>query len=421
MQRRDFLRLAGAAAAIGGFAPSVFASGNAHVVIVGGGFAGATCAKYIRHWSPGTRVTLVEANANFVSCPMSNRVIGGMLGMRDLTRNHEALRARHGIQVIIDSVTGIDTDAREVALASGEVLEYDRLVVAPGIDFAYDTMPGFESASARQIMPHAWKAGPQTLDLRQRLSTLPEGGVFAMHIPRLPFRCPPGPYERACLVANAMKRANPRGKVLVFDSNPDIPAKRDLFHAAFANEYKGIIEYVPNAEFESANAGQGQVTFTVHGEVKADVWNVVPPQRAGDVARAAGLANLDNRWCEVDFLSYESKVAPNVHIIGDAIASAPGTPKSAHMANQQAKVCAAAIAQLLAGREPLPEPIFANTCYSFVNDKEAIHVAGVYKFDPDQRTMVSVPGAGGLSEAATSEEGFMAVAWIFNILNDTLS
>jgi len=421
MHRRDILRLAGAVAALGAFGPAASAASGGRVVVVGGGFAGATCAKYIRTWSPGTEVTLVEASRDFISCPMSNRVIAGMLGMRDLTRNYRALESRHGIRLVHDTVTAIDTDAREVRLASGASLAYDRLVIAPGVDFAYETMPGLESAGAQRLMPHAWKAGPQTLDLRQRLTTLREGGVFAMHIPKVPFRCPPGPYERACLVASAMKRFNPRGKVLVFDSNPDILAKRDLFFHSFVSEYKGIIEYIPNAGFESANAAQGRVTFDVHGEVDADIWNVIPPQRAGNVARTGGLANVDNRWCEVDFLTYESRVVPNVHIIGDSIASAPGTPKSGHMANQQAKVCAAAIAALLAGRAPSDEPIIANTCYSFVNDKEAMHVAGVYKFDAEKRTMVSVPGSGGLSPSSSSEEGFMAVAWIFNILNDTLS
>ena len=420
MKRRDFLGMALSGAALSSLAPLALAqSGAPRVVVAGGGFAGATCAKYLRRWSPTTQVTLVEANAEFVSCPMSNRVIGGTLGIRDLTRGYDTLAA-HGVEVLRGRVAAIDPEARQVRLADGAVLPYDRLVVAPGIDFAYETMPGFESAAARETMPHAWRAGAQTRDLRHRVMTLPEGGVFAMHIPRAPFRCPPGPYERACLVANAIKRGRSGGKVLVFDANPDILAKKDLFQRAFRDEYADIIEYIPNAGFDEADTGAGVVGFDLHGRVPADVWNVIPPQRAGALARDAGLANIDQRWCEVDFLSYESRVVPGIHVIGDAVASAPGLPKSAHMANQQAKVCAGAIASMFADRAPGEDPIIANTCYSFVNEKDAVHIAGVYRYDAARSTMVPVDGAGGLSAAPSSEEGFLAVAWVFNILNDTL-
>ncbi len=422
MKRRDFMGLAVAGVALGGIAPAVFAAGSsARVVVVGGGFAGAACAKYIRRWSPTTEVLLVEPNPHFISCPMSNRVIGGMMSIRDLTRSRASLSGSHGVQLVRASVMAIDADTREIRLDNGATLGYDRLVLAPGIDFMYDTLPGLESQAARAAMPHGWRAGDQTRDLRQQVMLLPEGGVFAMHIPQAPYRCPPGTYERACLVANNIKRGNKRAKVLVFDSNPDIIAKRDLFMASFRDEYQDIIEYVPNARFESANAARGLVDFDIQAGVVADVWNIVPPQQAAALLRNAGLADVADRWCSVDFLTYESRVAPNIHIIGDSIASAPGTPKSGHMANQQAKVCAGAIAALLAGRAPNDEPIIANTCYSFVNEKEAIHIAAVYRYDPQNATMVAVPGSTGLSAAPSAEEGFMAVAWAFNILNDTLS
>lgn len=422
MKRRTFLSLAAAGVALGGVAPAVLAAGKpARVVVVGGGFAGSACAKYIRRWSPTTEVILVDPSAYFVSCPMSNRVIGGMMSIRDLTRSRNALASGHGVQLVRASVDAIDADARRIRLDDGSTIDYDRLVLAPGIDFMYESMPGLESSAARSAMPHAWRAGDQTRDLRQRVMSLPEGGVFAMHIPPAPYRCPPGTYERACLVANTIKRANKRAKVLIFDANPDIVAKRDLFMAAFRDEYRDIIEYVPNARFESANAAQGSVDFDIQAGIEADVWNIVPPQQASALLRNAGLANVADRWCGVDFLTYESRVASNIHIIGDSIASAPGMPKSGHMANQQAKVCAGAIAALLAGRAPNDEPIIANTCYSFVNEKEAIHIAAVYGYDAQNATMVVVPGSGGLSEAPSSEEGFMAVAWAFNILNDTLS
>ncbi|PTD97943.1 NAD(P)/FAD-dependent oxidoreductase [Pseudothauera lacus] len=421
MQRRQFLRHSAALAALAAVPAAARAQvgRGARVVVVGGGFAGAACARYLRLWAPGASVTLVEAAREFVSCPMSNRVIGGTMSIRDLTRRYDGLASRHGVRVINDTVTAIDPATRQITLAGGSALPYDRLVIAPGIAFDYAALPGLNSAAAQERVPHAWKAGPQTHELRRRIGAMPQGGVFAMHIPKAPLRCPPGPYERACLVASALRRSNPTAKVLVFDANPGILAKRELFADAFANRYKGMIEYVPNAGFEAIDAASGELSFDVHGKVRADVWNVIPPQRAGELALQAGLGGGQG-WCEVDFLSYESRLVPAVHVIGDAIASAPGTPKSAHMANQQAKVCAAAIAAHFAGRAVNPEPIIANTCYSFVSDKEAIHIAGVYRYDDGQRTIVAVPGAGGLSARASGEEAFMAVAWSFNILNDTL-
>ena len=421
MQRRQFLRHSAALAALAAVPAAARAQvgRGARGVVGGGGFAGAACARYLRLWAPGASVTLVEAAREFVSCPMSNRVIGGTMSIRDLTRRYDSLASRHGVRVINDTVTAIDPATRQITLAGGSALPYDRLVIAPGIAFDYAALPGLNSAAAQERVPHAWKAGPQTHELRRRIGAMPQGGVFAMHIPKAPLRCPPGPYERACLVASALRRSNPTAKVLVFDANPGILAKRELFADAFANRYKGMIEYVPNAGFEAIDAASGELSFDVHGKVRADVWNVIPPQRAGELALQAGLGGGQG-WCEVDFLSYESRLVPAVHVIGDAIASAPGTPKSAHMANQQAKVCAAAIAAHFAGRAVNPEPIIANTCYSFVSDKEAIHIAGVYRYDDGQRTMVAVPGAGGLSARASGEEAFMAVAWSFNILNDTL-
>lgn len=421
MQRRQFLRHSAALAALAAVPAAARAQvgRGARVVVVGGGFAGAACARYLRLWAPGASVTLVEAAREFVSCPMSNRVIGGTMSIRDLTRRYDSLASRHGVRVINDTVTAIDPATRQITLAGGSALPYDRLVIAPGIAFDYAALPGLNSAAAQERVLHAWKAGSQTHELRRRIGAMPQGGVFAMHIPKAPLRCPPGPYERACLVASALRRSNPTAKVLVFDANPGILAKRELFADAFANRYKGMIEYVPNAGFEAIDAASGELSFDVHGKVRADVWNVIPSQRAGELALQAGLGGGQG-WCEVDFLSYESRLVPAVHVIGDAIASAPGTPKSAHMANQQAKVCAAAIAAHFAGRAVNPEPIIANTCYSFVSDKEAIHIAGVYRYDDGQRTMVAVPGAGGLSARASGEEAFMAVAWSFNILNDTL-
>ncbi len=282
-------------------------------------------------------------------------------------------------------------------------------------------MPGLEGAVAQEKVPHAWKAGPQTIALRKRIQAMPRGGLFALHIPAAPYRCPPGPYERATMVAYYLKRANPSAKVLVFDANPDIVAKKDLFRAVFERLYKGSIEYVPNAELRQVNAANMTLQFDFQGKVKANVINVIPPQRAGVIARKAGLASDGDRWCEVDFLTYESRVAKNVHLVGDSIAAAPGMPKSGHMANQQAKICAAAVVALINGQPVNDQPIVTNTCYSFVNDRDVVHVSSVHRYDREKKTMMPVPGAGGVSKEPSAEEGFMALAWAFNIMNDMLA
>jgi hypothetical protein len=249
---------------------------------------------------------------------------------------------------------------------------------------------------------------------------MPPGGVVAMHIPKVPYRCPPGPYERASLIAYYLQRRNPTGKLLVFDSNPEVQSKKDLFQGVWKSQYAGLLEYVPDAEIESVDAATLSFGLVLHGKHKADVFNLIPPQRAGNIARRAGLANMGDRWCGVDFRSYESTRHKGIHVLGDSIASAPGMPKSGHMANQEAKVCAGAIAALSLG-QPVPElPIIANTCYSFVSQSEAIHVAGVYRYDAAKKTMVAAPGAGGLSAAPSASEALFAMAWATNILNDTL-
>jgi NADPH-dependent 2,4-dienoyl-CoA reductase/sulfur reductase-like enzyme len=387
---------------------------------VGGGFSGATVAKYIRKWDPAVDVTLVEPRAEFVSCPMSNRVLAGFLSLRDITRPYDGL-AVHGARVVHDFAIDIDPVRREVRLGRGDKLPYDRLVLAPGIDFMFEAMPGLEEPQARERLLHGWQAGAQTLALRRGLQGLRTGGVYAIHIPKAPYRCPPGPYERASMAAYYLQRHNPTAKVIVLDSNPDIQSKGALFRAAWAQRYKGMIEYLPNAELKRVDTSAGEITVDLHGKVKADVLNVIPPQRAGAIAYKAGLAKAGERWCGVDFLTYESAEVRNVHVIGDSINAAPGMPKSGHMANQQAKVCAAAVVALLRGQTVNDEPIIANTCYSFVDDRHVIHVASVHRYDAAKKTMLPVQGAGGLSPEANFAEGMMAVAWAFNILNDSFA
>jgi NADPH-dependent 2,4-dienoyl-CoA reductase/sulfur reductase-like enzyme len=419
MDRRGFLAASAAAGLVPAWVRAAApAAAGPKVVVVGAGFGGATVAKYLRLWGPNVQVTLVERDERFLCCPMSNRVLAGTMSMHDLERDYDALRNRYAIRVVRDTVTDIDAAAREVRLATGARLPYDRLVVAPGIDYWYERLPGMASAAAQDQVLHAWKAGPQTVALRRRIQAMPKGGVFAMHIPAMPYRCPPGPYERATMVAYYLKRANPTGKVLVFDSNPDVVAKKELFRAVFDRLYKGAIEYVPNAELKEVDAAGQALHFEFQGKVRADLLNVIPPQRAGVLARRAGLADDGDRWCGVDFLSYESRVAKNVHLVGDSIAAAPGMPKSGHMANQQAKVCAAAVVALLNGQPVVDDPIVTNTCYSFVNDKDVVHVSSVHRYDREKKTMLPVPGAGGVSREPSAEEGFMALAWAYNIMND---
>lgn len=423
LTRRDFLKtatLAGGAVALPGLSGCALgARPRGHVVVVGGGFGGATVAKYLRMWSQlGVDVTLVERNPQFISCPISNLVIGGDKTMADITMGYEGLTRNWGVRVLQDTVTGIDAGARQLTLASGAVLSYDRLVLSPGIEFLFDEVPGLESEAARTSILHAWKAGPQTVALRKQLEDMRDGGVYALTIPRAPYRCPPGPYERACLVANYLQKAKPKSKVLVLDANEEITSKKALFTQAF-ERYKGILEYRPGSELREVDAAS-RTAILEFDKVRADVLNVVPPQRAGDIAAKSGLKLINKRWVDIDWLSFESVNTPGVHVIGDAIFPAPTMPKSGHMANQHAKVTAAAILNLLAGEAPNPNPVVMNTCYSFVDAKNVIHVASVHQYDAAKKTVLPVSGAGGVSAAANEMEGRYALSWARNIWADML-
>ena len=427
MQRRQFVQTIGAGSAVaglglmGGCATSGGASG-AKVVVVGGGYGGATAAKYLRLFSDqGIQVTLIEPNTNFVSCPMSNLVVGGYKNMADITMPYTNLEKRHGVKVVRDMVASIDPDKRMVKLASGGELPYDRLIVSPGIEFMWETLPGMAKAGAKDKVVHAWKAGPQTLTLRQQLEAMPNGGVYALTIPLAPYRCPPGPYERACMVASYFKTAKPKSKVMIFDANDDIQSKKGLFMKAWKDHYDGMIEYRPKHRVIDVDAATNTLKFDFNDDFKATVLNVVPNMRAGDIARNTQLTTANDRWCEVDFLTFESKAVKNIHVLGDAIQIAPGMPKSGHMANQHGKNCAAAVVALLAGKDLQAMPIYANTCYSIVTAEEAVHVASVHRYDADKKTMLTVPGSGGVSKAASELEGKYALGWARNIWADTLA
>jgi len=422
LDRRDFLKLGVAGIAIGAFPGLAFATSEIipkkgqRVVIVGGGFGGATAAKYIRMWSNNKiDVVLVERNPQFISCPMSNTVLGGSRTIGDLTRSYDTLKKKYGVKLVQGEVTAIDTQKQAVMLAQGH-LGYDRLIIAPGVDFMFEQIEGLNAEVAAESIPHAWKAGAQTVLLRKQLEAMPDGGVCVIGIPKAPYRCPPGPYERACQIAFYLKNNKPKSKVLVLDANPDITSKKGLFMAAWKELYPGMVEYRANAMVTKVNVA-GKTVSTEFEDVKADVLNVIPPMKAGVIASLAGVVNVDNRWCAVDFTSYESKVHKNVHVIGDAVSAA--LPKSGYMATSQAKICAAAVIELMQGQAPDPVPTIANTCYSMVSDSEAMHVAHMYRFNAEKQAMIAGEG-GGVSAKRSEVEGALAGYWLENVLNDVL-
>jgi sulfide dehydrogenase [flavocytochrome c] flavoprotein chain len=422
--RRDFVKSAGALSLLGATAfagcASVGGVAKPKVVVVGGGFGGATAAKYIAMWSDGKiDVTLVERDAQFVSCPMSNLVVGGSKSLADISVGYDGLN-KYGVKRVKGEATGFDPDKKTLALADGTQLPYDRLILSPGIDFMLETLPGLVTADARSKVLAAWKAGPETTALRNQLTAMADGGVYAIHIPKAPYRCPPGPYERACQVAWYFQQAKPKSKVLILDANEDVVSKKGLFTKAWTGQFKGMIEYRNNQEIQDVDAKTNTLKMTFGDDLKADVLNVLPPMRAGNIAATNGLNNSNKRWCQIDWLTYESTAVKNVHILGDALQIAPLMPKSGHMANQHGKVCAAAVVALLTGDVVNDAPMVANTCYSFIDDKNVVHVASVHRYDAAQKTMLVVAGAGGLSTEANALEGVYANSWAKNIWADML-
>ncbi|WP_046866648.1 NAD(P)/FAD-dependent oxidoreductase [Microvirga massiliensis] len=385
--RRGFL--SGALATV--VARPALAQTSPRVVVIGGGFAGATCARAVR--DHGAAVTLVEPSATYTACPFSNEVIAGLRPLEAQQFGYDAVR-RDGVAVAAQAATSVDPQARQVTLAGGSTLDYDRLVLAPGIDLRFDALPGYDE-EASKALPHAWKAGEQTLLLRRQLEAMDDGGTVIIVAPANPFRCPPGPYERASLIAHYLKTRKPRSKLLILDAKDNF-SKQGLFQAAWKALYPGMIEWVAlSAGGKVVRIDAASKTLvTEFGDHKAQVANVIPPQRAGGIAQVAGAADRSG-WCPIDPVTFESKLQPNVHVIGDACI-AGGMPKSAFSANAQAKVCATAVAALLRGAVP-PAPKLINTCYSLVAPDYGISVAGVYR--PANGVLTDVEGAGGVSPA----------------------
>ena len=420
MKRRHLLQ-AGLAF---GTAPALWAANlpaKTQVVVIGGGYGGATAAKYVRMLSNyKINVVLIDPNTSFISCPMSNLVIGGGKNLTELTTSYDALSSKHGVTVIKDKVTAIDPQKKSVALQNGASIAYDKLVLSPGVDMMFDSIEGLQAANASGQILQAWKAGPETHALRKQLEAMPDGGVYALTVPEAPYRCPPGPYERASQVAHYFKQAKPKSKVLVLDANPDITSKAGLFKKFWSDNYKDIIEYRPNHKVTSVDAGTMSIHFDAQEPVKAQVLNVLPSMRAGAIAVQTGLATANNRWCGIHYKTFESIAAKDIHILGDAILAAPAMPKSAHMANSHAKVAASAIVAQLSGLDINESPFLTNTCYSYVSDKMVVHVASVHQYNAEEKTYKTVPGSGGLSSEANALEGTYAWNWAKNIWADSL-
>jgi sulfide dehydrogenase [flavocytochrome c] flavoprotein chain len=390
--RRTFLaRAAGAACSAGAFRPALAQRAARRVVVIGGGFAGATCARTLKRLDPRLVVTLVEPSTTYTACPFSNEVIGGIRELRDQEFTYDKL-AGNGIELAKLVVTGIDPQARAVTTSEGTRISYDRLVLAPGIDLRWDALPGYGAAAAER-MPHAWKAGAQTDLLRRQLAAMEDGGLVVIAAPANPYRCPPGPYERASLIAHYLKTKKLRSKVIVLDAKDNF-SKQKLFQQAWQQLYPGLLEWVPlSSGGKVTSVDPTTLTLATDFQTyKAAVANVIPPQKAGAIAEAAGVADRTG-WCPIDPATFESTLQPKIHVVGDA-AIAGAMPKSAFAANVQAKVCAAAVTALLAGATPA-SPKLINTCYSLVAPDYGISIAGVYQ--PANGQLVEVAGAGGIS------------------------
>ena len=412
--RRDFIEAVAAAASAAVVCAPAIAQGAAQVVIIGGGFAGATCARQLKRFDPKINVTLVETNATFTACPFSNAVVAALRELNAQQFTYERI-AGAGVTLAQARATAVEPQMRKVSLADGQTLSYDRLVLAPGIEISWNALPGYNEAAAEQ-MPHAWKAGEQTLLLRRQLEAMEDGGLVVISVPANPFRCPPGPYERASLIAHYLKSRKPRSKLIILDAK-DVFSKQRLFQAAWKELYPDILEWVSlstGGKVTSVDAGTN--TFVTDFEkYQANVANVIPPQKAGAIAERAGVADASG-WCPIDPVTFGSKLQANIHVIGDA-AIAGAMPKSAFAANMQAKICAVAVAKLLRGETPLA-PKLINTCYSLVAPDYGISIAGVYHVANGQ--LAEVPGSGGVSpsdapRATRSAEAILANDWFRTI------
>lgn len=422
MNRRSFIKLMGAATGVG-LAGAPFVTSAAEimpkkgrrVVVVGGGYGGTIVAKYIRMNDPSIEVVLIDRDKTFVSCPFSNLVIGGSRNLDENKITREGLASNHGVKLVYDEVTAVDTAAKKVVL-NGGTISYDRLVLSPGIDFRFEEIEGYDPVATPKVIPHAWKAGEQTLILRKQLEDMKAGGTVVLSIPVTPFRCPPGPYERISQIAWYLKNHKPGSKIIALDANPDIVSKKGLFLKGWKKHYEGMVEYRPANKVVKVDAKKRSVDTGVE-EIAGAVVNLIPPQKAGLIAHKAGVVGEDKKWCPVNQVTFESTIAKDVHIIGDA-SIAGAMPKSGYSANSQAKVCALNIVQLMNDKD-LIDPSHVNVCYSYITDKEAVTVSAVYKVAEGKT--IAVANSGGVSPDLSELEGIYGRSWIKNILTEMSS
>jgi sulfide dehydrogenase [flavocytochrome c] flavoprotein subunit len=421
LDRRSFLKLVGAGAGAAGMpmvarSQELMPKGTKRVVVVGGGYGGTIAAKYVRMLDKSIEVVLIERNDHYVSCPFSNLYIGGIIkDLAPLTIKYDRLAANHGVKVVQAEVTAIDPAAKVVATSKGSV-SYDRLVLSPGIDFRLGEIKGYDAA-AMEIMPHAYKAGPQSVLLRKQLEAMKDGGTVVITMPLSPYRCPPGPYERASVIAHYLKRNKPKSKVVLIDANPDVTSKGALFKKGWKDHYENILVYRPASKVIEVNAAKKTVSIEGLEDVAGDVVNVIPPQRAGQIAVAAGLVGEDKNWCPVDATTFESTRHKGIHVIGDACI-AGSMPKSGYSANSEAKICAMNVVALMNGKETI-ELSGINVCYSYMTDLDAVSVAAVYAVKDGK--IIAVPNSGGVSPvdySAAKTEAVYAQSWLKNILTE---
>ncbi|MEO1965168.1 NAD(P)/FAD-dependent oxidoreductase [Hyphomonas sp.] len=416
--RRDLLLALSGTSLLAGIPLTAAAQIRARLVVIGGGFGGATAARYLKKLMPEASVTLIEPNSDYYACPFSNLVIAGLRDLSAQCFSYSSLKAQ-GIEIVQDRAVNVDPTNRTVVVGSGSTYSYDKLILSPGIDFRWNEIEGYDEAAA-EIMPHAWKAGAQTKLLQQQLHEMDDGGVVVMSVPPAPFRCPPGPYERASLIAQYLKANKPKSKLVILDAQ-DKFSKQPLFEAAWASLYPDYIErYDANAFGRVVAVEPSSRTLSTEFEdFQADVANVIPPQQAGMIAHRAGVTDMTG-WCPIDPLAFSSTLQPDIHVIGDATIAAP-MPKSAFSANLQAKLCAMQIVRLLSGASPHPTTL-TNTCYSYLSDRTAVSITGVYTNDGG--TLHSVEGAGGLSPLEADpivrqNEALQAKAWFRTITEQT--
>lgn len=421
INRRDFIKL-GSGSLVAGSAglivPQIAVGATKKVVVIGGGAGGTIAAKYIRQADSSIDVTLIETNKEYYTCFMSNEVIGGDRKMETIKHSYDGLQ-KYGINIVHSMATAVDADKKTVMTASGDSFSFDRLIVSPGVSLNYDTIEGYSEAAA-EVMPHAWKAGNQTALLRKQLEAMDDGGLVVIAPPGNPFRCPPGPYERACQIAHYLKHNKPKSKILIIDAK-DKFSKQGLFTQGWKARYDGMIEWVPAAETGGGITSIDASSMTVStdfDDYQADVVNLIPPQKAGTIAQIAGLAD-DSGWCPVDLGTFESTIHPGMYIIGDA-SNAIGMPKSGYAANSQAKVCAAAVVASLNEFE-MADPSYVNTCYSLVAPDYGISVAAVYRLAEDRSKIAKIAGGltpGDASSDALQREVLYAYSWYDNIVAD---